>query len=68
MDAGLKRADQRAQAEAFGSALKRGVDTPRQTGLSWADVGVWRARSIAWALDMFAAMGVGLCGELILAP
>ncbi|GMK54730.1 hypothetical protein CspeluHIS016_0113160 [Cutaneotrichosporon spelunceum] len=61
VDMGLKRADQRAQAEAFGSALKRGVDTPRQASLSRADVGVWRARSVAWTLDVFAAMGVGLC-------
>ncbi|BEI80255.1 hypothetical protein CcaverHIS002_0107840 [Cutaneotrichosporon cavernicola] len=63
VDAGLKRADQRAQAEAFGSALKRGVDTPRQTGLSWVDIGVWRARSVAWALDIFTAMGIGLCAR-----
>lgn len=63
VDAGLKRADKRAQAEAFGSALKRGVDTPRKAGLRWADVGVWRACSVAWALDMFATIGVGLCGE-----
>ncbi|CAK9786042.1 hypothetical protein CC85DRAFT_314239 [Cutaneotrichosporon oleaginosum] len=62
VDAWLKRADQRAQAEAFGSALRRSVDTTRRSGPSWIDVGVWRVRSLAWALDMFAVIGIALSG------
>lgn len=64
VDAGLKRADQRAQAEAFGSALKRGVvesDTRRAVGR--VEVVVWRARSVAWCLDVLGVAVVGVCGE-----
>lgn len=70
VEAGLKRADQRAQAEAWGSALKRGVvmDRDRKEGrarrtVGRVEAGVWRARCAAWSLDVLCAVGVGVCGE-----
>jgi len=67
VDEVLKRSDQRAQAEAWGRALRRGrtLENPAAgRALSAFEVGMWRARGAMWMLDAAISWGLGLCGEL----
>lgn len=70
VDEVLKRSDQRAQAEAWGRALRRGRTQESDTrtrgaaSLSGFEVGMWRARGAMWVLDAALSWGIGLCGEL----
>lgn len=64
VDDALKRSDQRAQAEAWGRALRRGAMKPDKPGrsLGVVEVGMWRVRGVLWVLDAAMSWGIGLAG------
>lgn len=72
MDEALGKSDQRAQGEAWGSALRRGaVNGEGKKGakrVGWVDVLVWRIRGAMYCLGMGLSWGQGLIGELVNSP
>jgi hypothetical protein len=64
VDSALRKADHRAQVEAWGSALRRGASRADEveSAPGWAEVLVWRVRGVLWASSAILSLGLGLLG------
>lgn len=65
MDEALRKADQKAQTEAWGSALRRGQNTGSREdeggdGVEMLEILVWRARGLGFWVSATVSWGVGL--------
>jgi hypothetical protein len=64
----MRKADQRSQVEAWGSALRRGAsrEEPGEGTAGWSEVLVWRVRGVLWSVGTVGSLVLGTLGEISL--
>lgn len=66
VDEALKRADRRANVDAWGSALRRGHTSTSSDRSGWyevLDIAFWRLRGLLFCCSAAVSLGLGLAGE-----
>jgi hypothetical protein len=60
----LRKANHRANVDAWGSALRRGNDIPRKgRGNEFWDILLWRLRGVCFGLSAVLSLSIGGCSE-----